>query len=60
MVSLSNQSKQNVLVQGALSFGNMNSHTFPMFHVLICCSSKSSCSSLQTLSLSIKALQSAG
>ena len=42
------------------SFGSMGLHTFPMFHVLICCSSKRSCSSLQTLSLSIKALQSAG
>ena len=42
------------------SFGSMGLHTFPMFHVFICCSSKRSCSSLQTLSLSIKALQSAG
>lgn len=54
------RTQNDVLVQGALSFGSMGSHTFPMFHVLICCSSKRSCSSLQTLSLSIKALQSAG
>lgn len=34
--------------------------TFPMFHVLMCCNSKSSCSSLHPFSFSMSALQSAG
>lgn len=34
--------------------------TLPMFHVLICCSSVTSCSSLQPFSFSMRARQSAG
>ena len=34
--------------------------TLPMFHVLMCCSSASSCSSLHAFSFSMRARQSAG